>query len=369
MSVKTSYSQNNTYIACPKHWHLSYKERWENPTEGASTHFGSAIDAAVGDMLESSPDWLKTFYDRWNRSFNFGKATQVFDNDDIIYGYKDFDEHILEAKHKAELLKWGQDLGLLTAQDTEVQAIELYKDVSKLKKNPYKSPSKVQMKYYNRASWLSMKVKGKLLLNAFHVQFYPKIKKVLATQVKAQIQDPNTGDTITGFIDMILEIDGYDKPVIFDLKTAAYAYNQEDIDLTQQLTLYAAMKGTEYNTDLVGYVVLTKNIPKNETSTCLSCGNIKSTSHQTCEATVNGVRCKGQWNTVLTPEPMVQVLVEKKEVRQIEDLLIDYGNIILAMKNEVVYKNVSKCNDWYGGKCPFYDACHKNDYSSLKKKK
>ncbi len=225
------------------------------------------------------------------------------------------------------------------------------------------------MTFYNRMCWLSMKRKGKILLNSFHQQFLPKVKRVISTQGRAQIQDPNTGDTITGFIDMVLEIDGYDKPIIFDLKTAANPYSQQDIDLTQQLTLYAAMKGQEYNTDLVGYVVLSKNIQKSTVNTCKSCGHTKNSSHHTCNNIVGGKRCGGEWDEKVVLEPQVQVLVEKKDPNQINDLLMDYGNIILAMKQEIVYKNTSKCNNWYGSQCPFYGVCHKNDYTGLTNKK
>lgn len=369
MAVKTSYSQNNTYKDCPKHWYMLYKEGWEGKIEGSSLYFGSAIDAGVTAMLDGQPDWLQVFYDRWNKSWNFGKSVVIFDNADITYGYKDFDEYVLEDKDFQTLDTWAQQLNLGT-KPTKEECIALFKDIAAKKKNPYKNPTANEMIFYNRASWLSMKRKGKILLNSFHTQFFPKIKRVIATQQRAQIQDPHTGDTITGFIDMVLEIDGYDKPIIFDLKTAGQPYSQQDIDLTQQLTLYSAMKSGDYNTDLVGYVVLCKNIPKDTVSTCKTCGNIKNSSHKTCNALdANGKRCGGDWDEKTVPKPEVQVLVEKKDVNQINDLLIDYGNIILAMKQEIVYKNTSKCTNWYGGICPYFNACHKNDYSGLVNKK
>lgn len=290
MSIKTSHSQNNTYITCPTHWHMSYNERWTNPIEGSSTYFGSAVDAAVGEMLEGKQDWLKTFYDRWNKSWSFGKSTQIFDNPDIIYGHKDFDQYVLEPKDYPQLEIWAKSLNLMGqgATPSPDDLVALYKTCAEIKKNPYKHITPDQLTYFNRASWLSMKRKGKVLLNAFHTQFYPKVKKVLATQQRATIKDAATGDSITGFIDMVLELDGYDKPIIFDLKTAGMPYDQSDMDLTQQLTLYSAMKGAEYKTDLVGFVVLCKNIPKKTVNTCASCGHIKSGRHKTCDNVING---------------------------------------------------------------------------------
>ena len=369
MGIKTSYSQNNMYIQCPKHWHIAYREGYEAVSEGASTYFGSAIDAAVSDMLDGKPNWLDVFYNKWKKSYNYGKSTVIFDNPDINYSYKDFDADLFTANHLSDLVKWANQLGF-NVNNNATEAVQLYKDIASKKKNPFKTPSKVEMQYFNRASWLGLKAKGEILLDAFNKQFYPKIKRVLSTQTKAQIQDPNTGDIISGVIDMVLEIEGYHKPIIFDLKTASQPYKQEDIDLTQQLTLYAAMKSEEYNTDLVGYIVLSKNIQKDSVSTCKSCGNIKNSSHRTCNAILAGdSRCGGEWDEKVVPKPEIQVMVEQKTVDQINDLLIDYGNIIHAMKQEVIYKNTDKCNNWYGGKCAFYGICHKNDYSEVRKKK
>lgn len=370
--AKTSHSQNSTYISCPKHWHLSYKEGWESPVQGASLFFGSAIDAAVTDMLEGKSNWLITFYDRWNKAYSFGKATPVFDNDDVVYGHKDMDKDILEQKDFVLLETWAKELNLIDPNSTpsNQHLIDIYKDCAETKKNPYKMLKKTQLKYFNRASWLSMKRKGKILLEAFNTQFYPKITKVLATQQRADIKDPNTGDVITGFVDMVLEISDYPgKPIIFDLKTAAMPYSQDDIDLTQQLTLYSAMKGKDYNTDLVGYVVLCKNIPKDVVAHCDKCGNKRNGRHKTCDAVVNNTRCTGNWIEQSVPAPVVQVLVEQKSQKQVNDLLLDIGNIMLAMDNGIVYKNVDKCKNWFGGQCPMYNLCHHGDSTGLNNKK
>lgn len=369
--MQISYSKANTYITCPKMYHNQYIEKWESPVEGASLAFGSAIDAGVTDMLEGKSDWLKTFYDRWNKSWAFGQSKQIFDSDNIIYGYKDFDVYVLEQKDYVQLEQWAKQLNLLpqSATPSPQELTDLYKICAEIKKNPYKNITPSQLKYFNRASWLSMKRKGKLLLKAFHTQFYPKITKVLATQQKATLKDDATGDSITGFIDFVVELQGYDKPIIFDLKTAGMPYNQETIDLTQQLVIYSAMKGAEFNTDLVGYVVLCKNIPKKTVNTCASCNHVRTGRHKTCDNQVNGVRCNGTWSEVVTPEPIVQVLIEQKTPKQINDVLQDYGNIILAMKNEIVYKNTSRCNDMYGGPCQYYNLCHKDDSTGLVKRK
>lgn len=373
--MRTSHSQNSTYIKCPKYWDWNYNHKLESDSKGASLYFGSAVDEAIMELLRNNPNYLDCFYDRWKKAYSFGTVTPVFDNDDIVYGYGDFDNDILQSQDITQLNQWADELKIrdknrlsLKKEESETNPLHLYSAIVRLKKNSYKSPTAEQMKYFNRASWLSMKRKGEILISSFKTEFYPKIKKVVAVQERSEIEDPITKDKITGYIDMVLEIEGYDKPIIFDLKTAARPYTQDQIELTDQLTLYSAMKGSTYNTNLVGYVVLSKNINKINTGICKKCSHIKNSQHKTCNNELNGVRCNGEWEETKVITPEVQVLVESKTPEQVDTLLIDIGNIILAMKNKIVYKNTDKCHNWYGSVCPYYNACHKGDLTGLKKR-
>jgi hypothetical protein len=370
VSYKTSYSQNSLYNECSKAWWWKYVQKLESPEEGASLFFGSAIDTAIMALLEKDPNYEQLFLKNMQKQFAYGKATQIFDNDDIVYSYSDFDADILTPQDFSQLEIWAKDLGFISQTYTpnNDELINVYKACVALKKNPYKAFKPENKTFFNRASWLSLQRKGLLLIESFKKDFYPKITKVLATQQRASITDPNTGDSIVGIIDMVLEIEGYNKPIIFDLKTAARPYTEDQIDLTTQLTLYAGMQGNNYNTDLVGYVVLCKNINKDKVSTCKNCGNLKSSRHKTCDKDINGSRCNGDWDEKIVPNPQVQVLIREKTQQQINDLFLDIGNIILAMKQKIVYKNTSKCTNWYGGTCAYYNACHKNDLSGLVKK-
>lgn len=371
--MKTSYSQNSTYIDCPRYWELTYVEGYEAATQGSSLYFGTAIDRGVGEMLSNNPSWLKTFYDNWEFQAQNGNLTKIYDNDTITYSHKDFDGDVLEDKDFVELEKWAKELNLLDQNElivTHEKLINLFKQASKAKSSPYIKITDEQFKYFNRCSWLSLKRKGKILLEAFEKQVKPKIKNVISLQKRCKIEDPATGDQIIGYIDMVLELDGYDKPIIFDLKTSAFPYDQGQLDLSPQLTLYSAMESRNYNTDLVGYIVLPKNIQKDEVSHCAKCNVLRNTRHQTCNVTLaDGSRCKGSWLMTKVPNPQVQIMVASKTPEQVNDLLLDIGNIVLAMKNRIVYRNTSKCENWYGGRCPMYDACHKKDYSKLVKKK
>jgi len=363
IKVRTSFSQNSTYVRCGQHWKLRYIDKLSSEVEGASTYFGSAMDAAVTARLLNQPNWVDIFLDKWYVTEKDSKPFQIFDNDNIVFGNNDFDADVLQlGVDEPQLLKWASELGLSGSS-----GVSLYKDIAKDKKNPYKGINAAKLKYFNRASWLSLKRKGEVLLKAFDEQFMPKVIKVHDTQKFARLED--NGDVINGVIDMVLEIEGYNKPIIFDLKTASRPYEQQQIELTEQLTLYAAMKGAEYNTDLVGYVVLSKQIPKEVVSTCNSCGNVKSGRHMSCNSVkVTGTRCSGTWTEVKVLKPEVQVLVESKTPEQINSLMIDYANIIEAMRQRIVFKNTSNCSNWFGSKCIFYDKCHSNSDKGLTKK-
>lgn len=370
MGFKTSHSQNSSYLFCPKKWSLQYQDGWLPETEGASLPFGTAMDRAVSSMLEGNHQWLQKFYDNWETEFKNGQIRKILDDDKIVYSNKDFDGDILEQQDIPILEKWAKELSLLqpTATPSKQDLIDLFRQCSKAKSSPYITATQEQLKYFNKCSWLSLKRKGKLLLTAFEQQVKPKIKRIISLQKRGEIKDESTGDGIIGYIDMVLELEGYNKAIIFDLKTASMLYDQFQVDVSPQLTLYAAMEGKTYNTDLVGYLVLPKNIQKDSVFHCKTCGFKKATGHRTCNnilGTNSNARCGGIWEETKIPIPQVQIMVEKKTPEQINDLLVDIGNMILAMKNGIVYKNTNRCQDHFGSNCPFINLCHKGDSTGL----
>lgn len=364
--MKSSYSQNNTYITCPQHWEWSYKHRLKSPDQSAALYFGSAVDDAVMANLDGKDNYMDIFYSRWTTARGYGNNPDIplFDNPTVSYSNSDWDVDVFEAHDITDMQAWLKQLRLTKLGSDPLDVVN---QIRKTDRNPYKTVSPTQRKFLHRCYWLSMKRKGEILIDSFITQFKPKIKKVLATQKPGRISQ--NGNTIFGYLDFVAEIEGYDKPVIIDLKTAARPYAQSKIDLTEQLTLYYTMAGEEYKTDLVGYVVLSKAINKNEIQFCKKCGNIKQGKHRTCEAVdASGNRCHGEWDTKIELDPQVQVLIQQKTTEQKDQLLKNYNNIMKAMSQDIIYRNHDKCNNWYGGQCPFYNACHKGDTTGLIKK-
>jgi hypothetical protein len=382
--MRLSYSQANTFKQCPTHWYNKYKLKYESPEQGASLYFGSAVDDAVMALLEGKSNYLDIFQSRWKTAKGlYGNVTPIFDNPEVVFGYADFDKHLIGEAEEELLCSWLVELQITRQQVTELREnsdgkleevtrletpTEIYQNIASRKKNPHKIINKRELQYFNRASWLSLDRKGSILIESFKDQFLPRITKVLGTQLKGDIKSDDGKDSITGLLDFVVELEGFDKPIIIDLKTAAQPYKQEQIDLTEQLALYYAMKGEEYGTDLVGYVVLCKNIPKVTEAYCKKCGHKKEGRHKTCDNEIEGVRCGGEWQEKTKLDPQVQVLIQKKTEDDKYRLFADYSNIMQAMKNDIIYKNTDKCNNFYGSRCPYYDLCFKGTDAGLKKR-
>jgi len=365
--MKSSYSQNSTYTKCPMHWMWRYKEKIESQYSGASTFFGSAIDAAVESMLKGNLDCFDIFAGKWYATIQDNKTYPIYDNPNIIFAHSDFDEYVFDEIDKDTLKKHLNDLGLIGGR-LGTDPIAAWKEASKLKKNPYKQLSPEELVYFNRCCWLSLRNKGRLLLEGFKTEFLPRVEKVLATQQYAHLKDEATGDSMSGVIDMVVKLKGYDKPIIFDLKTASRPYEDEDIDITEQLSIYCAMKGQEYQTNLVGYVVLVKQLQREEEFYCKDCGHKKDNRSMKCDAIINDKRCSGEWVRKVKLTPQVQIMIREKTPEEIQSVMIDQGNILFSIKSGIVYKNRDNCDSWFGSTCPYKGLCYKGEMGGLHKK-
>ena len=88
-------------------------------------------------------------------------------------------------------------------------------------------------KFFKRVGWMSLKIKGKYMLNSFFDKILNQIKGIveidgkLATQMRIDIGSEG-GDKIIGYVDYVVEMtDG--RIVILDCKTAAAPYNYHNL--------------------------------------------------------------------------------------------------------------------------------------------
>jgi hypothetical protein len=114
-------------------------------------------------------------------------------------------------------------------------------------------------------SWSSLQRKGELMIEAYHRDILPRIKKVIATQLYFSIPN-DAGDEINGFADLVCEWeDG--RTILIDHKTSAQAYPADAVSTEQygkQTALYYEAFKDKYKLDATGFFVMEKKIRKKE---------------------------------------------------------------------------------------------------------
>ena len=217
-------------------------------------------------------------------------------------------------------------------------------------------PSLVESKQFadkKEYSWACMRVKGRMLLEAYYDEIYPLIEEVY--DVQKDLHDR------PGVLDAVVKLRGYGR-VLLDHKTSARPYQPEAIVSSTQLSLYAR----DQRIKKIGFAVLVKQIQKNTKRVCTVCSFDGSwVRHKTCPQVTNGTRCSGAWNESYSPKANVQLMVE--------DFNPDIGELVHASMSEVekgieagIYpRNLGACGKMYGKPCPYIDYCWKNDKTGL----
>ena len=352
-TLKISHSSASDYKRCPELYFLSRVDKVIPKLKGASLYFGGAIDTGLVYLLEqlkagNTQEGLKNYKDiflndkekGWNLSFDYSG---------IRYSKNDYNASLLESQGTL-ISAWEKELGVMHEDAVRDQ-----------KQREFKKVSDSSQKMYHRLCWLSLKLKGLLMLEAFVRDMLPKIKKVVAIQHKLTGELEVNGEKVevVGYIDLICEFEGYDKPIVFDIKTSAMFYEQDAIKLSEQLILYTSAVGEELKTDLAGYMIMIKNISSDDV--CSSCGyeKEKGSRFKTCNNTVNKKRCDSEWKSI--PKGLTQLMVEAIPQDKQRKFLTSLSNIARVIKEGVRFQNLNSCRDF--GLCPYYDYCINSDKS------
>jgi len=345
-----SHSRAETWLECPEKEHLRYVERVQAMEYGSSLAFGIAIDTAVSALLRAIKDGLPPITDL-KKVFMEDKLKGwqlVLANANVRYGTNDFDSAVIQTQEDKDLITFWEST--LNVKLSEALAAERQKK--------YKKMTEEELSLFNKAAWLSLKNKGYLMLEAFVREILPKIKKVIAVQHKFEgtIEDDKDAK---GYIDFIVEFDGYDKPVVFDLKTSASPYDADDVFLSQQLHLYLSAVGAPLKTDLAGFIVLLKSMGGK--TLCSKCGyqKEKGSRFKTCNFESNKVRCNAEWLEL--PEANVQILVGQIPVERQQQYLNSFSNLAVLASQGLRVQNWNSCKNY--GLCEYFHLCHFGDKS------
>lgn len=360
---KISHSAIKTWKTCKELYYLSRVEKWDYKFKGASLSFGSSIDDAVSFLLRGHQEGKDLRNEVFNVFLNDDKKgwKLTFDNPTVKYREKDFDEALFSQEDKELLKKWEKEL--------KVTLDEAYSGFKQAEHKKFVGTKKETL--FNRICWLTLSIKGRLMLEHFGEEYYPKIKRVRSIQeaIEGVIELPVYGDyptraTLRGFIDFVLDLEGYDKPIVFDLKTSASFYEEYAAKFSEQLLTYLAAVGDSLDTDLVGYIVLLKQMKMD--ATCGKCGAKKESSHRTCNETIKGERCKGEW--IGTPKAQSQFIVnqiKKETVEEFKNGLADQAELMRLNKR---IKDLDSCFKYGKAPCDMFDACHNNNYDDYTKR-
>ena len=379
-SNRLSNSAVNKYMTCPKAYQLHYIDKLRSTVSHSALNFGSAIDAAVGAMLEDHQNgcvdelgqaYEGVFIKTWREGKIGNETVSLFDNPDLVYAAADLDTKLFSEKDWLQILTAGQNvyLGLNAFKAPTPEAImDTYDLILKEKESKgWENLPVNARKFYNYVNWMCLTKKGLLMLETYRTEVLPKIKKVLAIQKEVKIEN-DTGDSIIGYIDFVAEWeDG--KTYVFDNKTAARDYEWDAVSKSTQLALYVHAVEHEFNTRNAGYIVLGKSIDKQSIKTCAVCGkNLTGSRVKSCDAEVSGSgkkagRCGGEIKEVLNPKATVQILLGEIPAKVDELVMENMMEVNAAIKTGIFPRNLSACDKPFP--CAFKNLCWSGSMKGL----
>ena len=361
MSHHLSHSSLARFQTCPTSWKHHYVSRIRPKRLHAALNFGSAIDAAIGALVENSDDAESVFDKLWRFQYVNSVETYLPTSIDIVYAKTDFDIDLIDQTKLATF-----DLTLKQIKE----AIDYKND-----KGFDNIPDEIKV-ICNVGYWLTLHTKGLLMIEAFRKKVLPKFNKIHSTQEKIELEN-DEGDKIIGFVDLVCEVKDYGN-VVLDVKTSAREYEDNSVKYSPQLTLYVNSLSEKYNTRKAGFIVLSKQIIKNKTKICSVCkydgseGRAKTCDQEKLQMveskkgpTEKMVRCNGEWNESIKPEAWVQFLIDEIPAAAEQLVMQNIQDINDAIKHGVFTKNLSKCLDNYGKPCEFLSLCYEGKMDGL----
>jgi hypothetical protein len=340
MNNRLSHSAINKYLFCGESFRLHYREGYRSNFIGSALLFGKALDMTfeyilTGKNVVNEPDKeiadeYEYFDYHWRTQYVNDVLTNIFINEGkaIHYGKNDPDYDLLTSE---EIKEAGDNT--------------------------------------DKIAWFSLRHKGHLMIDTFKNEFVPKIKKIHSTQELIELEN-DQGDKSIGYCDAVLELEGYDKPIITDFKTSGKPYAEDSVQYSVQLSQYLHALSDKYNnTRLASYVVFMKNINKNKVKICKKCGfDGSGAKFKTCNNIISNARCGGDWIETLNPKAEMQLIVDEIP-QEVEHLVIDnIGSVNTSIKLGIFNKNVNGCKDaGFGKPCDFFDFCWKKDPAKLYK--
>lgn len=339
MKTKLSFSQIQKYQMCPRSYKFYYVDKIRvNKTSGALV-FGKALDSALNNLLltRDIQKSIEIFHKEFASFELNGTTYSTKEATNLVYSLQDYDKDLADAslevsKPMEELIRLRKQYGFDNMSEEDKLA-------------------------YNLQNYHVMLKKAEIMLTTYYNTVLPKITKVHKVQEKIE-RTNNHGDTIIGFIDAIVDYDGF-KNVLIDHKTSSVEYEPNSVKYSQQLALY---KYFSPEIEWLGYIVFNKRISKNKTKICSKCQfDGTSSKHKTCNNTINGVRCHGEWEETIKPEANIQIIIDKIDDVVQELVIENLDDINEGIKQKHFPRNLQSCLNYWGGECDYFKVCYKKE--------
>lgn len=275
MKNRLSYTAIEKYKTCPKSYFFYYVAKLREVKLSSPLIFGGTFDNSLNSLLKGEANYLTKFREQWEG---------YLDNKDVKYSRTDLDESLLNDKE-----------------------------------NTYNDQFR---------SWLSMKRKGEMMLEAYKEQVLPNIKEILAVQKFFKLQNAE-GDALIGYIDLVCKwID--DRILICDNKTSGSKYEESSARESIQLANYLEAESENYeNTRNVAFIVVPKNVRK-----------------------------------LKEPRVPVQIIIDEVPMEFQQEVVAKNNEVNDLIKDGEFPRNYSACIGKYG-KCTYYNLCHNGSIEGL----
>lgn len=360
--MKLSNSSLTTLQSCGMKYKYAYVDKLTSIWMSSALKFGSAIDTALNHLLlnkDSSTamnDAKLIFEQEWtSQKERNGKITQLETNPYLIYSKTDFDKDLLDDADVKKLEMYYENWDLI------FEAIKKKKDAV-----GWGNVAEKDRSFFNYVNWLSLRQKGRAMVEAYHKYILPEITEVLDVQ-KHISADNGDGTIVHGYVDLVVRLkDG--TVAVLDNKTATRKYEENSAAFSPQLTLYMLilnnMPDIKYKVEKVGYAVLLKSITKQKTKVCQKCKYQAETgtTHKTCNNEIDGKRCGGKWDIDVKKDVDFQLIVSTPTQKFQEDLLTNVNQSNKLIQNGLFIKNYSSCVSPFG-RCDYWSLCHEGKMS------
>jgi hypothetical protein len=318
---KLSFTKLSQYQECGLKYDLHYNQYLRPSKPKSALIFGNSIDEALNVLLETKDLNLaqQKFEDLWNKQLFNKKEISLYTPGNVSFSKADLDEDLLEINN-------------FTIDENIDPA------------------------------WLSLFMKGELILKTYNDVVLPKIKEVIGIQTPIKIENIE-GDSIEGKLDIIIKWED-DRILLMDNKTTSVKYTPESAKESEQLNLYYYIKKDEYKLDAVGFITIDKKVHWEYKKTCKKCKHVFNSNHKTCINTMFGKRCNSEVSIEKIPSININFIINNVDEKIQETTINNFDKLNEGISNNIFEANKNSC---YGkfGKCVYFDLCHKNSLEGL----